>query len=64
MEITLEILELGTIRVFKIKCNNLVDKNMTCTFKSDILSIKETALDVEKEDDIRLHAAIHKQLFL
>ena len=29
MEITLEILELGTIRVFKIKCNNFVTFSLT-----------------------------------
>lgn len=45
------------------KIQNVVDKNTMSTFKTGILLIKETALDVEKEDDIRLHAKFHKQLF-
>ena len=45
------------------KIQNAVDNTITSTFKSGILSIKETALDVEKEDDIRLHAEMHKLLF-
>lgn len=53
---------IGTIGMKKIQ--NVVDKNTMSTFKTGILSIKETALDVEKEDDIRLHAEFHKQLFL
>ncbi len=53
---------IGTIGMKKIQ--NVVDKNTMSTFKTGILSIKETALDVEKEDDIRLHAELHKQLFL
>ena len=51
-----------TIGIEKIQ--NMINKNATSTFKTGILSIKETALDVEKEDDVRLHAEIHKQLFL
>ncbi len=46
------------------KIQNVVDNNMISTFKNGILSIRETAIDVEKEDDVRLHAKIHKQLFL
>jgi len=46
------------------KIQNVVDNNMISTFKNGILSIRETAIDVEKEDDVRLHAEIHKQLFL
>lgn len=45
------------------KIENVVNKNTTSTFESGILSIKETAFDIEKEEDIRLHAEIHKQLF-
>lgn len=53
---------IGAIGMNKIQ--NVVDKNTMSTFKTGILSIKETALDIEKEDDIRLHAEFHKQLFL
>lgn len=53
---------IGTVGIEKIQ--NVVDNNITSTFKNGILSIKETTLDIEKEDDIRLHAEIHKQLFL
>lgn len=53
---------IGTIGMKKIQ--NVVDKNTMSSFKTGILSIKETALDVEKEDDIRLHTEFHEQLFL
>ena len=53
---------LGTIGMEKIQ--NMVNKNTMSTFKTGILSIKETALDVEKEDDIRFHAEMHNQLFV
>lgn len=43
---------------------NVVNKNTTVSFKSGILSIKGTALDVEKEDDIRYHSSLQKQLVL
>lgn len=53
---------LGTIGMEKIQ--NMVNKNAMSTFKTGILSIKETAFDVEKEDDIRFHAEMHNQLFV
>ena len=53
---------LGTIGMEKIQ--NMVNKNTMSTFKMGILSIKETAFDVEKEDDIRFHAEMHNQLFV
>lgn len=46
------------------KIQNVVAKNTMSTFKAGIFSIKETALDIEKEEDIRFHAEVHKQLFL
>ena len=46
------------------KIQNVVEKNITVSFKRGILSINETALDVEKEDDIRYHDLLQKQLFL
>lgn len=46
------------------KIQNLVDNNTMSTFKGGILSIKETALNVEKEHDVKFHAKIHDQLFL
>ena len=53
---------LGTIGMEKIQ--DMVNKNTMSTFKTGILSIKETAFDVEKEDDIRFHAEMHNQLFV
>jgi len=53
---------LETIGMEKIQ--NVVNKNTISTFKAGILSIKETAFDVEKEDDIRFHAEMHNQLFV
>lgn len=46
------------------KIQNAVNINTTVSFKSGILSINETALDVEKEDDIRYHGLLQKQLLL
>lgn len=46
------------------KIQNVVGKNSEISFKSGILSIKETALNVGKEDDIRYHGSLQKQLFL
>lgn len=46
------------------KIQNIVNKYKMSIFKTGILSIKETALDMEKEDDIRFHAEMHHQLFL
>ena len=53
---------LGTIGMEKIQ--NVVNKNEMSTFNTGILSIKETALDVENEDDIRFHAEMHNQLLV
>ena len=46
------------------KIQNVVEKNIAVSFKRGILSMYETALDVEKEDDIRYHDLLQKQLFL
>ena len=46
------------------KIQNVINKNAMSTFKTGILSIKETALDVEKEDDIRFHTEMHNQLLV
>ena len=46
------------------KIQKSIEENQEISFKNGILSIKEMALDVEKEDDVRLHAEIHNQLFL
>ena len=46
------------------KIQNVINKNAMITFKTGVLSIKKTALDVEKEDDIRFHAEIHNQLLV
>ena len=51
-----------TIGIEKIQ--NMVKQNTMSTFKRGILSIKETAFDVEKEDDIRFHTEMHNQLFV
>lgn len=53
---------LETIGMEKIQ--NVITKNAMSTFKTGILSIKETALDVEKEDDIRFHTEMHNQLLV
>ena len=46
------------------KIQNVVDENITVSFKRGIFSINETALDIEKEEDIRYHDLLQKQLFL
>ena len=46
------------------KIQNIVSENPSVSFESGILSIKETALDVEKKDDIIFHNGLQKQLFL
>lgn len=51
-----------TIGVEKIQ--KMVDENQLISLKSGILSIKDTALDVNKEEDIRFHDKLQKQLFL
>lgn len=54
-----------TIRTIGMeKILRIVDENPLVTFKSGIFSIKDTALDVNKEEDIRYHNKLHKQLFL
>lgn len=53
---------LETIGMEKIQ--NVINKNAMSTFKTGILLIKETALDVEKEDDIRFHTEMHNQLLV
>lgn len=45
------------------RIQRLVGTNSIFSFKNGILSIKETALDVENEDDISFHEKLHKQLF-
>ena len=52
---------IGTIGMEKIQ--NLIDKNTMGTFKNGILSIKDTALNVEKEQDVKLHVEMHEHLF-
>ncbi|MBQ2802854.1 MAG: hypothetical protein IJF07_03040 [Lachnospiraceae bacterium] len=51
----------NTITMEKIE--KLIDENSMISFQNGILSIKETALDLEKEDDIRLHNKLETQLF-
>ena len=46
------------------KIQNLVDNNPTVSFKNGILSIRDTALDVENEDDMRYHESLQNQLFM
>jgi len=46
------------------KIQNVVNKNTMSTFKAGILSIKDIAFDVEKEDDVRFHAEIHNQFLV
>ena len=46
------------------KIQNLVDNNPTVSFENGILSIRDTALDVENEDDMRYHESLQNQLFM
>ena len=50
---------IGMARIQKI-----IDINLGVSFKNGILSIKNTALNMDKEDDIRFHDEMQKQLFL
>lgn len=50
--------KIGMERIQKI-----VDGNSTILFQKGILSIKDTALDVDKAEDIRLHNELQKHLF-
>jgi len=51
-----------TVGMEKIK--KVVDGNFMISFKNGILAIKDTALDVDKEEDIIFHDKLQKQLFL
>lgn len=46
------------------KIHKIIDKYPIISFKKGILSINDTALDVDKEDDIRFHDNLQKQLLL
>lgn len=45
------------------KIQKIVDANSAILFKKGILSIKDTALDVDKAEDIRFHDKLQKHLF-
>lgn len=47
----------------KEKIQKIVDTNSTIIFENGILSIKDTALDTDREDDIRFQNELQKQLF-
>lgn len=46
------------------KLQKIIDKYPTISFKKGILSIDGTTLDVDKEDDIRFHDDLQKELLL
>lgn len=46
------------------KIEKIIDINPIITFKNGILSIKKTALDVDNQDDNRLHGELQKRLLL
>lgn len=46
------------------KIKKFVDENPPISFQKGTLTIKDTALDLDKEDDIRFHNELQKQLLL
>ena len=46
------------------RIQNMVSVNSAILFKNGIFTIKETAIDIENDEDIRLHEELHKYLFL
>lgn len=53
---------INTIGIRKIQ--KVVDENSMVSFQKNILTIQDVALDIEKEDDVRFHDRLQKQLFL
>lgn len=53
---------INTIGIRKIQ--KMVDENPIISFQKNILMIKDVALDMDKEDDVRFHDRLQKQLFL
>lgn len=52
------------IHVLKMeRIQEVVEKNPTVTFKNGILLIRDMALDINKESDMRFHGKLHKELF-
>lgn len=46
------------------KIQKTVEENSIISFQKGILSIRDTALDVNKEEDLRFHDELQKQLGL
>lgn len=47
----------------KKRIQKIVNRNTLISFQEGIIKIKNVALDVDKEDDIRFHEKLQKQLF-
>lgn len=45
------------------KIHKIMNETPVISFENAILTIKDTALDLDKEDDIRYHGELQKQFF-
>lgn len=46
------------------KIQKIVEGNSVMSFRNGILSIRDTALDVDKGEDVRFHDELHKSFFI
>ena len=45
------------------KIHRIMNETPVISFQNGILTIKDTALDLDKEDDVRYHGELQKQFF-
>lgn len=53
--------DISTIGMEKI--HRIMNETPVISFQNGILTIKDTALDLDKEDDVRYHGELQKQFF-